>query len=69
MLHTLYGPSYTENEKYIIKRDCNHVFPVFFIFRVVGSIEICNMGTSWMRNQILHPTSVAAQNFSKPIGR
>ena len=33
------GPYYTKNEKYMKKRDCNHVFHVFLIFHVVGYIE------------------------------
>ena len=39
MLHTFDGPYYNKNEKYMKTRDCNHVFQVFLIFRVVGSIE------------------------------
>ena len=30
---------------------------------------IAIMGTPWMRNQIMHPTSVAARNLCKLIGR
>ena len=39
MLHTFDGPFYTENDKYMKKHDCNHIFHVFLIFRVAGSIE------------------------------
>jgi len=48
MFHIFTGTSYTKNEKYMKKRGCNHIFHVFLIFRVVGSIrsmqhvEICN---------------------------
>ena len=44
MLHTFDGPCYTKNEKYIKKRDYNHVFHVFLIFRVVGTIESMQHG-------------------------
>ena len=67
MLNTFDGPYYTKNEKYMKRHDCNQVFHVFLIFCVGGSI--CNMGTPWMSNQILHPMSVSAQNLSKPIRR
>ena len=69
MLHTFDGPYYMKNEKYMKICDCNHLFHVFLIFRVAGSIKVCNMGTPWMMNQIMHPTSVPAGNLSKPLGR
>ena len=31
--------------------------------------KVCSVGTRWMRNQILHPTSSPDQNLSKNIGR
>ena len=46
MLHTFDGPCYTKNDKYIKKCDCNHVFHVFLIFRVVGPIESMQHGYS-----------------------
>ena len=46
MLHTFDELHYTKNEKYIKKRDCNHVFYVFLIFRVVGPIESMQHGYS-----------------------
>ena len=39
MLHTFDGPCYMKYEKYMKKRDCNHVFHVILIFSVAGSIE------------------------------
>ena len=61
MLHTFDGPSYAKSEKYMRKCDYNHVFHVFLIFRLVGSIESIH--------QILHPMSASPRNLSKPIGR
>lgn len=46
MLYTLDGPYYTKNEKYMKKHDCNHIFHVFVIFRVAGSIENMQHGYS-----------------------
>ena len=46
MLHTFDGLCYTKNEKYIKKRDYNHIFHVFFIFHVVGPIESMQHGYS-----------------------
>ena len=69
MFHTFKGPRYTKNEKYMKKRDSNNVFHVFLIFCVVESTKVCNMGTPWMRINILHPMSVSSRNFSKPIGK
>ena len=46
MLHNFDGPCYMKNEKYIKKRDYNHVFHVFLISRVEGSIESMNYGHS-----------------------
>ena len=46
MLHTFDGPCYTKNQKYMKKRDCNHGFHVFLIFRVAGSIESMQHGYS-----------------------
>ena len=46
MLHTFDEPYYMKNEKYMKKCDCNHVFHVFLIFRVAGSIETMQHGYS-----------------------
>ena len=46
-MHTFDGPSNTKNEKYIKKRDCNHVFNVFLIFGVERSIESMQHGYSF----------------------
>ena len=46
MLHTFDGPYYTKNEKYLKKPDYNHIFHVFLIFRVAGSIESMQHGCS-----------------------
>ena len=46
MLHTFDEPCYTKNEEYMKKRDCNHIFHVFIIFRVEGSIESMKHGYS-----------------------
>ena len=47
MFHTSDGHYYTKNEKYIKKRDCNHVFNVFLIFRVVVFIKSMQHGYSF----------------------
>ena len=39
MFHTFDGPCCMKNEKCMQKRDCNHIFHVFLIFRVAGPIE------------------------------
>ena len=46
MLHTFEGPYYLKNQKYMKTRDCNHVFHVFLIFHVEGSIESIQHGYS-----------------------
>ena len=46
MLHNFNEPYYMKNEKYIKKRDYNHVFHVFLIFRVVGPIKGMQHGYS-----------------------
>ena len=46
MFHTFGGPRYTKNEKYMKIHDCNHVFHVFIIFRVEGSLESMEHGYS-----------------------
>ena len=35
----------------------------------IFSSKVCSVGTRWMRNQILHPTSSPDQNLSKNTGR
>jgi len=47
MLHTFDAPFYMKNEKYMKKRDFNHGFHVFLIFRVVRSIESMKHGYSF----------------------
>ena len=69
MLHTFDAPSYMNNEKYMKKCDCNHVFHVFLIFCVVGSIKSMKHGYYLDEESILHPMNVSTQNLSKPIGR
>ena len=46
MLHTFVGPCYKKNEKYIKKRDYNHVYHVFLIFRVVEMFKSMQHGYS-----------------------
>ena len=46
MFPTLNGPRYKKNEKYMKKHECNHVFHVFLIFRVSGSITSMQHGYS-----------------------
>ena len=45
MLHTFDGPYYTKHEKYI-KNVIAHIFHVFLIFRVGGSIKSIQHGYS-----------------------
>ena len=47
MFHTFDGPCYTKNEKYMKKRDSNHVFHVFLIFCVARSIKSMQHGYSF----------------------
>ena len=60
MLHTFHGPRYTKNEKYMKKHNCKHVFHVFLIFLVAGSIESIQHGYSldeesnYASNEFLH---------------
>ena len=46
MLHTFNGPYYMKKQKYMKKRDCNHIFDLFLIFRVVGPMETMQHGYS-----------------------
>ena len=46
MLHTFDELYYMKNLKYMKNHDCNHIFLVFHIFRVVGSIESMQHGYS-----------------------
>ena len=46
MLHTFDGPYYAKNDKCMTKHICNHVFHVFLIFRVAGSIQSMKHGYS-----------------------
>ena len=46
MLHTFDGPDYMKIVKYMKKHYCNHIFHVFIIFRVEGSIESMQHGYS-----------------------
>jgi len=39
MFHTVDGLCYMKNDKYMKNCDYNHVFNVFLIFHVAGSIE------------------------------
>ena len=72
--HTAYfdGPCYPKNKKYLKKRDDDVIitfFQVFLIFGVAGPSKVCQVGTHWMQNLILHPTSSLDQNLSKNMGR
>ena len=44
-------------------------FQVFLVFGASGPSKVCHVGTRWMWNQILHPTSSPDQNLSKNTGR
>ena len=46
MLHTFNRPCYMKNDKYMTRRDCNHAFHVFLIFRVAEFIESMQHGYS-----------------------
>ena len=69
MLHTFNGSYYTKNERYIKKRDYNHIFYVFLIFRGVGSIESMQHGYSLDEGLNFHPMSTPARNLSKQFER
>ena len=44
MLNNFDGCCYTKKDKYMKKRDCNHISHVFLIFRVAGSIKSIQHG-------------------------
>ena len=56
------GPATPKKKKYLKKCDV-----YFFGYRGLSKIYI--VGTCWMRNQILHPTSSPDWNLSKKTGR
>ena len=60
MFHTFDGPCYMKNEKYMKKRDCNHIFNVFLIFFVSGSIESMQHGYSLDKELHFASTSTPA---------
>ena len=71
-LHTFDGRRYPKNKKYLKKvmmMSSSHFFQVFLVFRVPGLSKVCQVGTHWMRNLILHPTSSLDRNLSKNTGR
>ena len=71
-MHTFDGPCYPKNKKYLKKRDDDVIimfFQVFLIFGVAGPSKVCRVGTSWMWNLILHPTSSPDRNLSKNTRR
>ena len=43
----------------------SHFFRYLLILGWWGLSKVCNVGTYWMRNLILHPTSAPTQNLSK----
>ena len=69
MLHIFYGPCYNKNEKYMKKRDCNHVFQVFLIFHVADSIKSMEHGLSLDEESNYASNKCFHSNLSKPIGR
>ena len=46
-----------------------HFFRYFLFLGYRGPSKICRVGTRWMRNLILHPTSSPDRNLSKNTGR
>ena len=64
MLHTFDGPCYMKNEKYMKKHDCNHIFHVFIIFRVEGSIESMQHGYSLGEKLNSASNKCSARNLS-----
>ena len=81
--YTFDGPRYPKNKKYLKKMGwwCHHhIFQIFLVFQVVGSIKsmssgyslnakLCRVGIRWMQNLIPHPTSSPDRNLSKNTGR
>ena len=63
MFHTFDGPCYTKNEKYIKKRDCNHVFHVFLVLCVVGPITGMQHGYSLDEELILSSNEFSYSKF------
>jgi len=53
MLHTFDGPYYTKNEKYMKNVIAITFFMYFSFFMWQGLSIVCNMGTPWIRNQIM----------------
>ena len=70
--HTFDWPNYPKNKNYLKKCDDNVIitfFQVFLVFGVAGSSKVCRLGTRWMQNLILNPTSYLDRNLSKITGR
>ena len=67
-LHTFDGPRYPKNKKYlknVMMTSSSHFFKYFLFLGYRGTLKVCNVGTRWMWNQILHPTSSPDRNLSK----
>ena len=47
----------------------HHIFHVFLVFGVEGSVKSVQCGTHWMQNHILHPLSSPDWNLSKNTRR
>jgi len=69
MFHTFDEPCYTKMEKYMKNMIAITFFNYFSFFVEQGPLKVCNMGTPWMRNQNLHPTSTPTRNLSKISSR
>ena len=70
--HTFDGPLYPKNKKYLKKQNDDIIisfFQVFLVFRVAGSVKSMPLGTRWMQNLIMHPTSSPNRNLSKNTRR
>ena len=69
--HTFDGPPYHKNKKYIknvMMTSSFHFFRYFLFLGQRGPSKVCRVGTRWMQNLILHPTSSPDRNLSKNTG-
>ena len=55
--------------KNVMMMSSSRFFRYFLFLGYRGPSKVCSVGTRWMRNRILHPTSSPNQNLSKNTGR
>ena len=69
--HTFHVPC-PKNKKYlknVMMTSSSHFFRNFFFGGYFGLLKVSQVGSHWMHNLILHPTSSPDRNLSKNMGR